>query len=107
MHFAPGPMAMAARESSVFIHAVSARICARIASGPVSTCLRGPEQLIRQRIVMIMLVVYFILDLTYNATIAKTVNSILEVQYGLDDIIHQALTVHIFVADIEPHTGPR
>ena len=27
---------------------------------------------------MIMLVVYFILDLTYNATIAKTVNSILD-----------------------------
>ena len=56
---------------------------------------------------LIQIYLFIILDLTYNATIAKTVNSILEVQYGLDDIIHQALTVHIFVADIEPHTSLR
>ena len=56
---------------------------------------------------LIQIYLFIILDLTYNATIAKTVNRILEVQYGLDDIIHQALTVHIFVADIEPHTSPR
>lgn len=56
---------------------------------------------------LIQIYLFIILDLTYNATIAKTVNSILEVQYGLDDIIHQVLTVHIFVADIEPHTSPR